>query len=256
MTISLNTMFFIATTLITSCAQAEFFDDFLISLFFEEQPKQPSLTDVTKKVTMRLRSKVNKGKIVDEGRINLLKDMELEPHQLTVDLPRIQHIFIGKQKISNSFRNNKSPYEQYALLTTLLKKYVREQFPDLPVARGAQIGFFYADEIIFASSQTFIATAQSEAYKSDPFLATGEWGGLSGVGNMELSFSFEKVDAPILVVSQKVEKLIRHVSENRQEKYFVSMAFIKFHLDTGKVTFHHFYSVAGAGKSWCTNASI
>lgn len=255
MTTFLNTMFFVAMTLSTSDARAEFFDDFLISLFSEEQTKRPSLTDITKKVTRRVRSKVNKGEIVDEGRINLLKDMELEPNQLTVDLPRIQHIFIGKQKISNSLRKNMSAYDQYGLLTTSLKKYVREQLPDLPVARGARIGSFYADEILFASSQTFIATAQSEAYKSDPFLATGEWGGLSGVGTMELGFFVETVE-PILVVSQKVEKFIRHVSENTQEKYFLSMAFIKFHLDTGKVTFHHFYSVAGAGKSWCTNASI
>lgn len=218
-----------------------------------EMPKVGVQRTIKEVVGHRARAIMNLGQRelieLSSGRLSFLQEMLTAPEQLGKDLPRLADIKIGKTTLPAALRKNKSAEQQFMVIGTILRNYVKQQRPELTNNElPGRIGAFWITEIIYAVVQNFSGPAFELAHEI-PLLKSGEWASPAQNAKQQAIFKLEAMREPILSVTFTCERAISNVNDATQaDKILITESTIYFHLQSGEVTFGFKYMLDGKGS--------
>jgi hypothetical protein len=221
---------------------------FLLAKFtFATENRPMSLNEVVlRRANLIFREYQEKEIPLHIGRKSILRQMQLFPAQLSVDLKRLQHIRIGGQTIKSGKNNPMAAERQFLFLAHTLELYVHRKANYIRNKNiTGRLGEFFTTEIIYIICQNFSGPSVEMALLN-PKLADPSW--VSHAGETKHSAFFNLSSSSILEVTLYTQKIYEHIENKRLPKKIVNLSTtVFFDLESGEVAFNYFYDIDGQG---------
>jgi len=188
------------------------------------------------------------GQKLDQGRINLHKEMAKAKGQLDKDLPRSK-IVVGNTNYPLTPRP-KTPLGQFQIFGDILRGYIKKFATDITFNDG-RIGPFYPSEVLFPIVQQTTAQSEIMAFKDNPKIFQN-WGPDKNLTDFFVKYTVYKENKNnILELDYQVSKGLLYIGGDpkikdlKTTKAYFTNSKVLFNLNTGEVRYKYSYNIPG-----------